>query len=90
MGYQSQGQSSDAKKGQAEELFRAKKLARLAYSNKPMNTGYGVIIQVHLVARLYSGKQIRGTSELRYFDSRVWLGCPYLGNNAFTFRGTRL
>lgn len=58
------------------------------------DTGWGVVIKIHLVARVVGGR-LRGTNEIRYYDSRfynaAWGGYYYiLGNDALSFRGTRI
>ncbi len=69
--------------------IQGKRVGKAWVFNQTYDTGYGVLIRIHLVARVYPGKKLRGTNEVRYYDSRAWLGNPILGNDAWTFRGKR-
>ena len=70
--------------------IQGKRVGKAWVFDQSYDTGYGVIVHIHLVARVYPGRKLRGTTEVRYYDSRAWLGNPILGNDAWTFKGTRL
>lgn len=69
--------------------IQGKRVGKAWVFDQAYDTGYGVVISVHLVARVYPGKKLKGTNEVRYYDSRSWLGNPILGNDSWTFKGTR-
>ena len=70
--------------------IEGKRVGKAWVFDQAYDTGYGVIIHIHLVARVYPGRKLKGTNEVRYYDSRAWLGNPILGNDAWSFKGTRI